>query len=95
MQVERAGSSDTQAIKGLLTAAALPLDGAADAFGTGLVVRDGDAIVGAAAIEPYGDKGLLRSVVVASSRRGSGSAHASSRRRKRSRVSSASTSCTC
>jgi amino-acid N-acetyltransferase len=72
MQVERAGSADTQAIEGLLTAAALPRDGAADAFGTGLVARDGDAIVGAAAIEPYGDKGLLRSVVVASGRRGSG-----------------------
>lgn len=72
MQVERARSADTQAIERLLTETALPLDGAAEAFGTGLVARDGDAIVGAAAIEPYGDAGLLRSVVVAPQRRGSG-----------------------
>jgi len=72
MQAERARSADTQAIEGLLTAAALPLDGAAEAFATGLVARDGEVIVGAAAIEPYGDAGLLRSVVVAPERRGSG-----------------------
>jgi len=72
MQVERARSADTHAIERLLTAAALPLDGAAEAFGTGLVARDGEVIVGAAAIEPYGDVGLLRSVVVAPERRGSG-----------------------
>ena len=72
MHVERARPADVQAIEGLLTAAALPLAGAADAFGTGLVARDGEAVVGAAAIEPYGDAGLLRSVVVASERQGSG-----------------------
>jgi amino-acid N-acetyltransferase len=72
MHVERARPADAEAIEGLLTAAALPIDGAAEAFGTGLVARDGEAIVGAAAIEPYGDAGLLRSVVVAPDRRGSG-----------------------
>jgi amino-acid N-acetyltransferase len=72
MQVERARPADAEQIDGLLTAADLPLHGAAEAFGTGLVARDGDAIVGAAAIEPYGDAGLLRSVVVAPDRRGSG-----------------------
>jgi len=72
MQVGRARSTDIQAIKSLLAAAALPLDGAAEALETGLVAKDGEAIVGAAAIEPYGDAGLLRSVVVAPGRRGSG-----------------------
>ena len=72
MHVERARPADVQAIEGLLAVAALPLDGAAEAFATGLVARDGEAIVGAAAIEPYGDSGLLRSVVVASERQGAG-----------------------
>ena len=72
MHVERARPADVQAIEGLLTAAALPLDGAAEALETGVVARDGEAIVGAAAIEPFGDAGLLRSVVVAADRRGSG-----------------------
>ena len=72
MQVERARPADVEAITGLLAAAALPLDGAAEALETGLVARDGESVVGAAAIEPYGDAGLLRSVVVASGRRGSG-----------------------
>ena len=72
MHVERARQADVQEIEGLLAAAALPLDGAAEALETGVVARDGEAIVGAAAIEPYGDAGLLRSVVVAPDRRGSG-----------------------
>jgi len=72
MQVDRSRDDDLTAISGLLRAADLPLDGAAEAFATGLVARDGGTVVGAAAIEPYGTSGLLRSVVVAPGRRGTG-----------------------
>ncbi len=64
MQIERARPDDTAAIEALLAAAGLPLDGAADAFALGVVARDGGRVVAAAAIERYGDAGLLRSVVV-------------------------------
>jgi amino-acid N-acetyltransferase len=72
MRVERASPSDAPAVEALLETASLPLEGVAEAFVTGVVARDGDAVVGAAAVEPYGRAGLLRSVVVAESRRGSG-----------------------
>ena len=73
MRVERARAADIPAIEGLLASAGLPLDGAAPAFDTGVVVRDEDAIVAAAALEIRGgDAALLRSVVVAADRRGSG-----------------------
>ena len=72
MQVERAGSLDLAAIERLLLASDLPLDGARDAFATGLVAREGGEVVGAAAIEPYGQAGLLRSVAVEQTLRGTG-----------------------
>lgn len=72
MRVDRATEADVPAIEALLTKAELPLDGAATAFETGVVARDGDRIVGAAALEPYGEAGLLRSVVVDADERGSG-----------------------
>ena len=72
MQVERAGSDDLGAIERLLVASGLPLDGARDAFATGVVAREGGEVVGAAAIEPYGPAGLLRSVVVEPTVRGTG-----------------------
>lgn len=72
MHVDRATDVDIPAIEALLSDAQLPLDGAAAAFGTGIIVRDGDRIVGAAALEPYGSAGLLRSVVVAADERGTG-----------------------
>jgi amino-acid N-acetyltransferase len=72
MHVHRATDADIPAIEALLSDAQLPLDGAAAAFETGVVARDGDRIVGAAALEPYGSAGLLRSVVVAADQRGTG-----------------------
>jgi amino-acid N-acetyltransferase len=60
------------AIETLLTGAGLPLEGAAASFARGVVAREDGRIVGAAAIEPYGRAGLLRSVVVEADRRGSG-----------------------
>jgi amino-acid N-acetyltransferase len=75
MRIDRATVADAPAVEGLLRDAGLPLDGAAAALSLGVVGRDGDAIVAAAAIERYGDAGLLRSVVVAPDRRGTGLGH--------------------
>ena len=72
MQVERAESDDLIAIERLLASGGLPLDGARDAFVMGVVAREGGEVVGAAAVEPYGPAGLLRSVVVESALRGTG-----------------------
>lgn len=72
MPIERATAADTAQVEALLTAAGLPLDGAADALGLGVVARDGDLIEAAAAVERYGDAGLLRSVVVREDRRRTG-----------------------
>jgi amino-acid N-acetyltransferase len=72
MRIERATPADIPAVEGLLTAAGLPLEGAAEAFETGVVARDGRAVVAAAAVERYGEAGLLRSVVVSPACRGTG-----------------------
>ena len=72
MRIERATESDTPAVEALLAAAGLPLEGAVEALSMGVVARDGEAVVGAAAVEPFGSAGLLRSVVVAEPLRGTG-----------------------
>ena len=74
MEFTRATPGDLEAVEALLADAGLPLDGAAAAFDLGIVGRteaDGP-VLAAAAIERYGDDGLLRSVVVAPGHRGSG-----------------------
>jgi amino-acid N-acetyltransferase len=71
--IERAGPADVRAVEALLASASLPLDGAAEAVAhAGVVAREGSAVVGAAALEIYGEAGLLRSVVVAREHRGTG-----------------------
>lgn len=72
MRIERATPADQPLVDALLSAAGLPLDGAAEAFGLGVVARDRDRVVAAAAVERYGAAGLLRSVVVAEDHRGGG-----------------------
>ena len=73
MLVARASVADVPAVEALLTAAGLPLAGAAEAImGAGVVARDHERVVGAAAVERYGEAGLLRSVVVAETWRGAG-----------------------
>ena len=62
MDVARATEDDWRAVRALLVDAALPLDGAEKAFATGVVAREGERLVGAAAIEPYDGSALLRSV---------------------------------
>jgi amino-acid N-acetyltransferase len=75
MRIERARPSDLPAVEALLSAAGLPLAGAAQAFESGVVAREGTLIVGAAGVEHHGAAGLLRSVVVAPDRRGAGLGH--------------------
>jgi amino-acid N-acetyltransferase len=72
MLIERATEADAPAVEALLAAAGLPREGAAVALADGVVARDGSAVVAAAAIERFGGAGLLRSVVVAEDRRGTG-----------------------
>jgi amino-acid N-acetyltransferase len=72
MRIERAQPSDLPAVLGLLTAAGLPVDGASQAFDTGVVALEGETVVGAAGVERYGSAGLLRSVAVAPERQGEG-----------------------
>jgi amino-acid N-acetyltransferase len=74
MEFTRATPGDVPTVEALLADAGLPLDGAAAAFDLGIVGRaaHGGPVVAAAAIERYGDNGLLRSVVVAPDHRGSG-----------------------
>lgn len=72
MAVVPAAEADWPAIEALLADAGLPLDGAREAFSRGVVAREGEHIVGAAAVESYGSIGLLRSVVVRPDRRGTG-----------------------
>jgi amino-acid N-acetyltransferase len=72
MRVERATTVDVPAVQALLAASGLPLEGAAEALGLGVVGRDGERIVAAAAVERFGESGLLRSVVVEPAGRGAG-----------------------
>lgn len=70
--IERSKPADRAAIEALLVASDLPLDGLELALATAVVARDGDTVVGVAAVEPYGTVGLLRSVAVTETLRGTG-----------------------
>ncbi len=72
MEISRATPADVPAVEALLSASALPLEGAAEALSAGVVARDAGQVVAAASIERFGSAGLLRSVVVAPDRRGTG-----------------------
>jgi amino-acid N-acetyltransferase len=70
--IERATAGDLPAVEALLGTAGLPLAGVAEAFGSGVVARDGGRIVGCAAVELYGAAALVRSVAVDPRERGHG-----------------------
>lgn len=72
IRIERATHEDAGALLALMERADLPTDGLSDHLDAALVARDGDRIVGSAAIEIYADGGLLRSVAVDADRRGTG-----------------------
>ncbi|HJW82717.1 MAG TPA: amino acid acetyltransferase, partial [Anaerolineae bacterium] len=62
--IESARAGDLPAIFTLLQRSSLPQDGLADHLAATLVARDGDRVVGSAALELYGESALLRSVAV-------------------------------
>lgn len=70
--IRAATPNDWQAIAKLLSASALPLDGAAEHLHEFVVAERGGVVVGCAGVEHYADVGLLRSVAVVASERGLG-----------------------
>jgi amino-acid N-acetyltransferase len=72
LRLRAATEEDVPAVAALLAAEGLPDDGIADGITQFLVLDDGQGVVAAAGIEPYGASALLRSVVVAPACRGRG-----------------------
>jgi amino-acid N-acetyltransferase len=62
--IESATPNDLPEIRALLQRLRLPLEGVAEHLTTMLVAREGEAIVGTAALELYAEGALLRSVAV-------------------------------
>jgi amino-acid N-acetyltransferase len=76
IKIERARPGDREPIEALIRASALPLDGLEAALPFAVLARDGDRMIGVAALEPYGHVGLMRSVAVVTEFRGQGAGHA-------------------
>jgi amino-acid N-acetyltransferase len=70
--IEPARPHDGPAVIDLLTASALPSEGALDHLDTAVVARRDGRVVAFAALEVYEDGALLRSVAVADGERGTG-----------------------
>ena len=73
--IRAADETDLPAVRRLLEAEHLPLDGVDEHVETMVVADDGGEVVGAAAVELYADGALLRSVVVSARARGQGLGH--------------------
>ena len=71
MRIEVVHDGDLPAVRRLLAAQSLPLDGV-DQHLAMVVAKDGDTLLGAAAVELYAGGALLRSVVVDPDARGRG-----------------------
>jgi SAM-dependent methyltransferase/N-acetylglutamate synthase-like GNAT family acetyltransferase len=80
VRIERASPADLAAVLALLDGAGLPRAGVTTNFAQFLVARAGPEVVGAVGLERYGAGALLRSLVVAPSRRGQGVGAALTRR---------------
>ena len=70
--IDRATGADAGAMLALMKRAQLPTDGLESHLEAAFVARNGDRVVGSAAIELYPDGGLLRSVAVDAGCRGTG-----------------------
>ncbi len=70
--MEPARRSDLESILALLDRSRLPIDGLDGHLDSTLVARADGAVVGCAAVEPYGSAALLRSVAVDPKFRGEG-----------------------
>jgi len=72
MTIEPMCPSDVDAVHTLLRANKLPTAGLEVHLATALVAREGDRVLGSAALEVYGPFGLLRSLAVDAARRDQG-----------------------
>jgi len=72
MNIHTAKTTDLPDILTLLKASALPVAGIDEHVETTLIARDKGKIMGCAAVEVYGQAGLLRSLAVDAGRRGEG-----------------------
>jgi amino-acid N-acetyltransferase len=73
VKIRPACAEDLLAVHQLVVAAGLPDAGIADHFpGAYVVVHEGETLIGAAGLEVHGESGLLRSVAIVSSHRGTG-----------------------
>jgi amino-acid N-acetyltransferase len=72
MNIQAAKAGDLPDMRALLKASALPVAGIESHVETALVVRDSGRLLGCAAVEVYGQAGLLRSVAVEAGHRGEG-----------------------
>lgn len=72
IDLKAADEKDYAAVCDLLEAAKLPTEGVEDHFETFVKLVDRNVLVGAAGLEVYGQKALLRSVVVSQDVRGRG-----------------------
>ena len=68
VSIERLNAADVDDVLRLLVDNNLPVEGLADHLRTALVAREGQRVVGSAALELYRDAALLRSVAVAKDR---------------------------
>ncbi len=73
--IEPANPGDLPAILNLLAQSGLPTEGLSNHLDTTLVAREGNKLVGSAALEVYGGAALLRSVAVEQRLRGHGLGH--------------------
>jgi N-acetylglutamate synthase-like GNAT family acetyltransferase len=65
ISLRQAQPADWPAVRTLLTANQLPLDGAQEHLSTFVIAESGREVVGCAGVEPRGDVALLRSVAIA------------------------------
>jgi amino-acid N-acetyltransferase len=72
LRIEPAAVSDLSDILKLLDECDLPRDGFEEHINAAVVARDGQTVIGSAALERYGSSALLRSVAVVPSNRGKG-----------------------
>lgn len=72
MKIRNATSSDFPAVKQLLLASKLPVEGARENFSSFVVAEEAGTLAGAIGLEKYGSAALLRSAVVSPANRGAG-----------------------
>ncbi len=72
LAVEVVQAEDIPALFAVLSRNGFPTDGLRDHLETALVAREGEGVIGSAALECYGTVALLRSIAVVVAQRGQG-----------------------